>query len=124
MQNDMLKNNIAPWQEKGRWYHAKIDCANQSFITEFTDQFIIDNFIFDQASTITYIAPKPALSEIRIIDIKRKYKDLALPSNASIQMGNMYFRTNGVIQLVAYPTAATAGTCDIWLFIDIDPDTV
>lgn len=24
MQNDMLKNNVAPWQENGRWYHATV----------------------------------------------------------------------------------------------------
>ena len=25
MQNDVLKNSIAPWQEKGRWYHIQIE---------------------------------------------------------------------------------------------------
>ena len=24
MENDVLKNKIAPWQEKGQWYHLRI----------------------------------------------------------------------------------------------------
>lgn len=25
MENDVLKNKIAPWQEKGRWYHFRFE---------------------------------------------------------------------------------------------------
>lgn len=41
MQNDVLKNNIAPWQEKGRWYHAHI--TKTGIDSDNTDQFLIDN---------------------------------------------------------------------------------
>ena len=39
MQNDVLKNNIAPWQEKGRWYKFKIlsDGTNYSVDTDNSD---------------------------------------------------------------------------------------
>lgn len=41
MQNDMLKNNIAPWQEKGRWYHGAWDCSAHAFITNETDAYLL-----------------------------------------------------------------------------------
>ena len=48
MQNDVLKNKIAPWQEKGRWYHAHITEAGLD--TDNTDKFFIDNFSVTTAS--------------------------------------------------------------------------
>ena len=42
MQNDMLKNNIAPWQEKGRWYHGLWDCSTHSFIADESDSVFSD----------------------------------------------------------------------------------
>ena len=44
MQNDVLKNTIAPWQEKGRWYHAYIN--NSGIVANKSDQWIIDNMTF------------------------------------------------------------------------------
>ena len=50
MQNDVLKNEIAPWQDKGRWYHfhmteAGLDVNN-------SDKFIIDKFTITAGSGI------------------------------------------------------------------------
>lgn len=47
MQNDVLKNQIAPWQEKGRWYKGtyKRDANGISIDTDKSDKFLIDVFL-------------------------------------------------------------------------------
>ena len=55
MQNDVLKNNIVPWQEKGRWYHGLWDTSTDSFITEKTDSFINDHCTVSNISGVYYL---------------------------------------------------------------------
>ena len=53
MENDVLKNRIAPWQEKGRWYHAqlqlKADKSGFELIPEQSDSYF-NGFSFSSAS--------------------------------------------------------------------------
>lgn len=41
MENDVLKNKMAPWQEKGRWYHVTIKATGSAFsvIADKSDPF-------------------------------------------------------------------------------------
>lgn len=48
MENDVLKNKIAPWQEKGRWYHAHITESGIDSLN--TDKFLLDNMKIEAGS--------------------------------------------------------------------------
>lgn len=42
MENDVFKNKIVPWQEKGRWYHAHI--VNSAIDADNTDKYLLEHF--------------------------------------------------------------------------------
>lgn len=94
MQNDVLKNNIAPWQEKGRW--IKITCESDqstwSIVPEESDTFFEDARIITRGTegqpTFTCID----LDSDEIKDYRYKIIDLKvlLPE---VSIGTIYFYT-------------------------------
>ena len=53
MQNDVLRNTIVPWQEKGRWYHAHL--TELGVDVNNTDQFILDHVTINPGSAYAVV---------------------------------------------------------------------
>ena len=115
MQNDMLKNNIAPWQEKGRWYHGKIDLATKTFMQDECDSYIIDNFILQSASQNYYIGADVGKGYIMPISLQCVYHNVN--SAATYFANNMYMTAGGIVRLGIFPVGINSGTLEFWIFI-------
>lgn len=127
MQNDVLRNTIVPWQEKGRWYHGWIDMTNAAFITSKTDQYILDYFFID-GTTSKFLAPKTTLTnyqKYRILDLKTKFKNMTLTGNTTFTLGNQFIKTNGSREWPIYPApTGVTGECEFWAFIVEENDDI
>jgi len=113
MQNDMLKNNIAPWQEKGRWYHGVFDCTSHTLDTNKTDIEIINNFTFTTISN--WYCLYQASNKYDILDIHRKFKNYTSGSTSGIS--EFYITSSGVICPAIAQSSSTAGTVEFWIFL-------
>ena len=112
MQNDVLKNNIAPWQEKGRWYHAHI--TETGLDTDNTDKFFTDNFSVSASSG--YVNCNNA--SISIVD----YEFIINSVTSDGTLRNMYkqfgVRTNDTQRIVIHqPNQFTKIDMDLYVFI-------
>ena len=113
MENDVLKNRIVPWQEKGRWYHGIYDPVSQQLITEKCDPELLTNFTVRIASNLVYISHniKP------IIDIKIKSEYNVPPDSVqNVQIGVRRHYTDGTIGLLFCDTRLKSKT-EFWLFV-------
>lgn len=120
MQNDMLKNTVAPWQEEGRWYHALYDFSTKNFVPEETDSFLLDATMIQLATSgyarVIYILDK----KHPIIDIKCKFHDdFVTPTTNNVDFGGIRNTTLGyggrIFALDGY--AGMSGFMDLWIFI-------
>lgn len=124
MQNDMLKNNIAPWQEKGRWYHGVWDYSTDSFDPDETDSILLDTNLFEYTQDGGTKVIYPLLvnnKRYAIIDIKYKARgSITVTGNNTSQVGAIRTTTTGATGrgFARYGTA-TDGKADIWFFMDI-----
>ena len=120
MQNDMLKNNIAPWQEKGRWYHGVADAVNHTFIADKTDDFILNNFTLVLLSSCYCLTANGNLGDDvasnSIIDVKLRFSGLG-NSYGSGQSAISYFYKNGTYAWPIIPSGITSGVIEFWAFI-------
>lgn len=113
MQNDVLTNKIAPWLEKGRWYHGIFDYAAGNLDRDKTDSYIIDNFTHGPSGTTRYLVPKR--KEIRILNaIFDAYGESS--TNTAINLSFRY-QTDGVKGVSIGPYGLTTGIIEFWLFI-------
>ena len=110
MQNDVLKNEIAPWQEKGRWYHAHITESGVDSVN--TDQYLLDNVTF--ANDLIHLESSTAC----LVDYKIITRGVDTNNNTRtfyIQFG--YRGNNKMRGLMPNLSQFTAIDFDIWLFI-------
>ena len=114
MQNDVLKNNIAPWQEKGRWYHGVVDAGTKNFITEKTDSFINNDFTAYEYAPGNAIYINPADKKHIILDVKYKISSDFVKSTGAI-INETYVTAGGKMWRAIAPTGT--GTCEFWVFI-------
>ena len=113
MQNDVLKNEIAPWQEKGRWYHGVYDYATSSFIADQTDDLINQNGSVSNVGTAIVLS----VTDHIIHDVKASTKDVTIGSAQTLTyMGRRYY-TSGKFSVIIGPTSTT-GTNEFWAFIE------
>ena len=113
MENDVLKNKIAPWQEKGRWYHGLWSYTTNAIVSDKTDKYIIDNFTSGSAAGFRYLIPLK--KEIRIIDIKfDAYGDIASDNSYNI---NFRYKTGSIKGVSIGPSTMIDGFSEFWLFI-------
>ena len=112
MQNDVLKNNIAPWQEKGRWYHAHITESGIDSLN--TDQFLLDNMTNPAGSgTFTFNA------KCRVIDYIFHVKNHATASTRYYQK-QFNFTGSGTMQISGInPSQYSTLDCDLYVYIVI-----
>ena len=118
MQNDVLKNNIAPWQEKGRWYHANIYSSSSvsGINTNRTDSFIVDNFNIYPISGKIYIGPKVGSENIVILDCHANYKNYTISTDAT-NVTLKYYAADGRILWGFAGGPFTGADIDLWLFV-------
>lgn len=118
MQNDMLKNTIAPWQEKGRWYHGVFDTATFSFVTEKTDKFILDNLTTIYAAPNRYLLPGTDKEKYVILDLKIISPKLTNSLGSGTISTYYYYTSSGKLGYVLYPSNyVTAGLIEFWVFV-------
>ena len=117
MQNDMLKNTVAPWEEKGQWYHGEYDCTSGKLIRERTDKFILDTFTFTTISGVVCLYTtnnkvKGLQSIIKLID--------GYTASSTGSTAQYYITATGVICLPIAQSSANAGKTEFWVFYDIE----
>ena len=111
MENDVLRNKIAPWQEKGRWYHAHL--TENGLDTLHSDKFINDNFTISSISTAITLNN----TDYTIIDFKYRINKSTIIANTSISL-NKVVMTNGreYVNFIRCD-AFSVFDCDIYIFI-------
>ena len=118
MENDVLRNKIAPWQEKGRWYHGKVDLTGTpAFITEQTDKFLLDNTVIGASTGDILVVGKT--NKIHFIDTKFKLNNYTRAS-ASANYFVLYYYADGREGSTIAPAGATTGTTEFWVFVVTD----
>lgn len=97
MENDVLKNKIAPWQEEGRWYKIRIKSL-QLDQNESDPNF---NAYFSASSNYIYLPPKFVLCDYKMI-----YDDFTVTSDTNI---NPVIRLNSAGR-IGFSTGHVAAT--------------
>lgn len=116
MENDVLKNEIAPWQEKGRWYHAVFDVPTKTFIPELSDEYMTNsNFHFTAYSGALVILPA---DEKKII---MDYKMIPIDRVTSTGLWYQYYRIQTSMDIpkmgLSFIAEDYAGRIELFLFI-------
>ena len=120
MENDVLKNKIAPWQEKGRWYHAVVEVENSEWILlkDESDAFFSTSEL-SGAENGTFTVSTD--TRFAIIDYYVKPRS-GLPAEAEFSYLKYidYFGTGFSIYLPSTEDChfVDGFTLDIWFFID------
>lgn len=122
MQNDMLKNDIAPWQEKGRWYHGVFDCATHQLKSDKTDDLLLSsNFTIMNVGTQYMIGANGSFGDEStkyvILDCVIHTARYPNVMGSGSNLGTPYIYKSGVI---FYPIAVTymsSGEVEFWCFI-------
>lgn len=115
MENDVLRNKIAPWQEKGRWYHGVVNVPNRTLVADKTDQFLIDHttsIIQTQSNLVLDLDD----INLKCIDSKFIMLDDYRRSDSTYIYNIGYGRTTGETS-VSIGYAGSAGHSEFWVFI-------
>ena len=114
MENDVLKNKIAPWQETGRWYHIACDSNGTTWTLDQIHCDPLPNLIITGSQ---YIIPFDDVDHV-IIDIKVKV--------VGTPLSTIDFTTYYGVRLAASPNryairlpdpTSLNGHVDIWIFV-------
>ena len=118
MQNDVLKNEIAPWQEKGRWYHGVWDIATAAFETDKTDNYILTQLDIVIGSSAAYAHCKKSTDRL-ITSVLQAVDKITASTTVQGTINILRIRPQGDIGLAFAPVNAgiTAGKYDIYIFI-------
>ena len=119
MENDVLKNKIAPWQEKGRWYHGLWNLATNAFESVETDAELLSSDYEIQVSAYTaYLNPKIDIKKAIIKAVLKQRSAVTMPAAHTANIGNHRFYANGTVGMAFAPSSASSsGLFDVWLFI-------
>ena len=112
MENDVLKNKIAPWQEKGRWYHGLYDTATKNFITPYSDE-IFHTMAFDEASTHVYLKTDYIIKDCVV------FPDgpLTVQASTTLELGRHRVLTGGEWEVSISNNQIKAGLIHVYIFI-------
>ena len=121
MENDVLKNKIAPWQEKGRWYHGVVNTASNTLVSDETDKFINDNCSLLANAGTMFIGFSGNFGDdstyYNILDLKSLNSGLTNSMGSGATIPYMYYRNNGNAYFPLYTGYATAGIVEFWIFV-------
>ena len=119
MQNDVLRNTIVPWQEKGRWYHAKFDFSAGAIVAAETDQYLLDHATATLSGTTWYYNFDRVGNDhaAGIIDYKVLYTDIPIASTAATIYIALRHYTNGNTGFIFALSDFNDGFADIWVFV-------
>lgn len=112
MENDVLKNKIAPWQEKGRWVHGIYDYADSAFIASETDELLMNSGVVSTVGAVIVFS----VVDHPVLDVKVQTKDVTITLELPVPFMNRRYYTSGKYVTVIGPTSDT-GTLEIWAFI-------
>lgn len=115
MENDILKNKIAPWQEKGRWYHGVFDFSTGDFIKDKTDPEWYANKSVLNNGGYYYIGFDPSKPEYKIIDCHFYYDGVTI-GTANPLSGGIHIATNGAVRHRIGFTTFLGGKAEVWVF--------
>ena len=113
MENDVLKNKIAPWQEKGRWYKGvyEFDGTNYKIHSDESDQFLVDSFI---GSSGAYVRVSPKTNVLQAV-LDAEKQTFADKNSTLIYWFNS---TNGsIIQMPHTANQGIGSIYTLWVFI-------
>ena len=114
MENDVLRNKIAPWQEHGRWFHGLWDFATNKFIE--CDSFITDHCDIAAQSNTETIYVKDHIGEIA--DLKVVLRDpLTIGSTTNFSFDTIRMTNLGYMGRSFASTVPTKGTMDVYIFV-------
>ena len=111
MQNDVLKNEIAPWQEKGRWYHAHL--TETGFDSSYTDKFILDNMLISSNSGNAELNTNAHA----LIDCKYIINDAATAATRAVNVSILIFANGHTGCYIPRTDQYTKLDCDAYFFI-------
>lgn len=103
MLNDALKLNIAPWQEKGRWYHAFVESNGSAASLTFSD--------LDSVTASGTSLTMPADFHV----ISYEFADLDLAASKTLAK-NVCKTSAAGKEFIVLPSAADYTYADIWFF--------
>lgn len=113
MQNDVLKNKIAPWQENGRWYHANITSTGSSWVFNFdkSDPVFAGSAITPGNILVTpFDYNKEIITDIKVILHKTPTDIISVGYNA------FYIRFSTNQNIFLCPVGSYTGEIDLWIF--------
>ena len=119
MENDVLKNKIAPWQEKGRWYHLKVTSDGSVWAINHNESDAIFANSVISASSVIVNEPDLNAGKAFIVDIKANLHNLAATSSGfNIPHGAFFKYLSNTRQYIVLVAASSyIGDVDIYAFI-------
>lgn len=117
MQNDVLKNNIVPWQEKGRWYHLKLESDGTAWSIINSESDPIFNGAIIISSVYVYLSRQNDL--FNVIDAMAIINDIPQSGQSITYLGGTTWCINRTSTRIYYvlPSANTyTGSVDLWIF--------
>lgn len=111
MQNDVLKNNIAPWQEQGRWYHATVSCNGTTWKIETAKSD--EHFKNLSIVSTNYLVVSNNVKEIPLTF--EVIFDANFPG--SITYSKTLYYGNIRHDIILPSAASYVGEADVWVFI-------
>lgn len=103
MENDVIKNRIAPWQARGRWYNIFVESTGSALVLTHSD-------IKDATVTSTgCLFPKG----FKCIDVKVVNHDVVSGKTVASYQTAM---TSGTKQYIKLPAVADFTYYDMWVF--------
>ena len=123
MENDVLKNKIAPWQEKGRW--VKLTCVSDGSVWKidpdksdpiFPNSYVASGYYVNLAST------EIEAFKYKLTDIKVKLFS-PLTSGSGFELYSKYFIiyiTQLRQNIVLCPVNIYTGIVEVYVFVSMD----
>ena len=119
MENDVLKNKIAPWQEKGRWYHGLWNLSTSTFNSTETDAELLSaDYTFSTSANTVYIKPAVSSNKRILYAVLKQRGTINIATNHTINIGSHRIYTTGEEGIGFAPYSEnSSGFFDVWLFI-------
>lgn len=115
MQNDVLKNKIAPWQEKGRWHHIRLNVWDETITMDYDNS----DPVFMNSELIRSDIDKAITNIDQVIDMKYVVTPTSTPINDQpfATYSNGYNFKSRRFEIGFYRNGLKTGYVDLYLYI-------